>query len=107
MQQCHAPGLVTKTKFKTTKINFEGLFRLSMKIRPHKNYPPYSINEHDALYFATTVAPNNNAGNAMRADNSRDRPEGYANSMHTIQKVKNALAVIKSQLNKYYNLTEY
>ena len=78
-----------------------------MKIRPHDNYPPYSINEHDVLCFATTVVPNNNAGNAMRADNSRDRHEGYANSMHTIQKIKNALAIIKSQLNKYYNLTEY
>ena len=79
-----------------------------MKIRPHENYPPYSINERDVLYFATTVVPNNNAGNAMRADNSRERYEGYANSMHTIhvQKVKNALAVIKPQLNKYY-LTEY
>ena len=35
--------------------------------------------------------PNNNVGNAMRADNSRDRCEGYANNMHTIQKVKNTL----------------
>ena len=34
----------------------------------------------------------------MRADNSRDRHEGYANNMHTVQKVKNALTVIKSQL---------
>ena len=33
----------------------------------------------------------------MRADNNRDRHEGYANSMHTIQNVKNALIVIKSQ----------
>ena len=33
----------------------------------------------------------------MRADNSRDGHEGYANSMHTTQKVKNALIVIKSQ----------
>ena len=29
------------TKFKTTKINFEGLFGLSTEIRPHENYPPY------------------------------------------------------------------
>ena len=69
-----------------------------MKIRFHKNYPPYSINEHDVLCFATTVVQNKNAHNAMRADNSRDRHEVYANSMHTIQKVMNALAVIKSQL---------
>ena len=37
----YAPRLVAVTKFKTTKINFEGLFGLSMKIRPHENYPPY------------------------------------------------------------------
>ena len=43
------------------------------------------------------IATNNNASNAMRSDNSRDRYEGYANSMHTIQNVKNALIVIKSQ----------
>ena len=30
--QCHAPGLIAIIKFKTTKINFEGLFRLSMNI---------------------------------------------------------------------------
>ena len=39
MQQCHAPRLVAVTKFKTTKINFESLFGLSTKIRPHENYP--------------------------------------------------------------------
>ena len=43
MQQCHAPRLVAVTKFKTTKINFEGLFWLSTKIIPHENYLPYSI----------------------------------------------------------------
>ena len=58
----------------------------------------HSINQHEVLRFATTVAPNNNAGNAKRADNSRDRHEGYANSTHAIQKAKNALTVIKSQL---------
>ena len=35
VQQCHAPGLVAITKFKTMKINFEGLFRLSTKITRH------------------------------------------------------------------------
>ena len=44
MQQCHTPRLVAVTKFKTTKINFEGLFGLSTKIRPHENCPPYGIN---------------------------------------------------------------
>ena len=57
----------------------------------------HNINQHEVQCFATTVATNNNASNAMRADNSRDRHEGYANSMHTIQNVKNALIVIKSQ----------
>ena len=33
--QCHAPVLVAVTKFKTTKVNFEGLFGLSMKITRH------------------------------------------------------------------------
>ena len=28
MQQCHSPRLVAVTKFKTTKINFEGFFGL-------------------------------------------------------------------------------
>ena len=41
VQQCHAPGLVTVMKFKTTKINFERLFGLSTKISTHENYPPY------------------------------------------------------------------
>ena len=44
MQQCHATPLdwlLAVTKFKTTKINFEGLFGLSTKIRPHEDYPPY------------------------------------------------------------------
>ena len=45
MQQCHAPRLVAVTKFKTTKINFEGLFGLSTKIRSHENYPPYGMQE--------------------------------------------------------------
>ena len=58
----------------------------------------HSINLYEVLCAATTVAPNNNASNAMRTDNSRDRHEGYANSMHTIQKVKNAPIVTKSQL---------
>ena len=43
LMQCHAPGLVAITKFKTTKINFEGLFELSTKISTHENYPPYSM----------------------------------------------------------------
>ena len=51
----------------------------------------HNINQHEIRCFATTVATNNNASNAMRADNSRDRHEGYANSMRTIQNVKNAL----------------
>ena len=29
---CHAPELIAATKFKTTKINFGGLFGLSTKI---------------------------------------------------------------------------
>ena len=33
--QCHAPVLVAVSKFKTTKINFEGLFGLSTKITCH------------------------------------------------------------------------
>ena len=41
--QCHAPGLVAVTKFKTTKINFEDLFGLSTKISTHENYLPYGI----------------------------------------------------------------
>ena len=43
VQQCHAPGLVAVTKFKTMKINFEGLFGLFTIIRPHENYPPYGM----------------------------------------------------------------
>ena len=43
MQQCHAPRLVAVTKFKTTKINFEGLFGLSTKIRPHENYTCHTV----------------------------------------------------------------
>ena len=35
VQQCHAPGLVAVTKFKTIKINFEGLFGLSTIITHH------------------------------------------------------------------------
>ena len=58
----------------------------------------HSINQHEGLCFATTVATNNNTGNAMRADNSRDRHGGYANSIHTIQKVDKALIVVTSQL---------
>ena len=34
--QCHAPGLVAVTKFKTTKINFEDLFGFSQKLQPMK-----------------------------------------------------------------------
>ena len=40
---CHAPGLVAVTKFKTTNINVEGLFGLSMKTSTHENYPPYGM----------------------------------------------------------------
>ena len=49
MQQCHAARLVAVTKFKTTKINFKGLFGLFTKIRPHENYPPYGIQDFRAL----------------------------------------------------------
>ena len=43
-------------------------------------------NQHEVLHFAITVEPNNNIiGNAMRTDDSRDRHEGYANSMHTTE----------------------
>ena len=45
MKQCHTPGLVAVTKFKTTKISFEGLFGLSTKISMHENYLPYGIDE--------------------------------------------------------------
>ena len=38
---CHAPELIAATKFKTTKINFGGLFGLSTKINSHENYPLY------------------------------------------------------------------
>ena len=41
VQQCYAPRLVAVTKFKTTKINFEGFFGLSTKISTHENHPPY------------------------------------------------------------------
>ena len=41
---CHAPELNAATKFKTTKINFGGLFGLSTKINTHENYPLYGIN---------------------------------------------------------------
>ena len=50
VQQCHAPAV---TIFKTTKINFEGLFRLSTKIRPHENYPPYGTCTDDMATFTT------------------------------------------------------
>ena len=40
---CHAPELIAATKFKTTKINFGGLFGLSTKINTHENYPLYGI----------------------------------------------------------------
>ena len=40
---CHAPELIAATKFKTTKINFGGLFGLSMKINTHENYPLYGM----------------------------------------------------------------
>ena len=39
----HAPELIAATKFKTTKINFGGLFGLSTKINTHENYPLYGI----------------------------------------------------------------
>ena len=57
MQQCHAPRLVAVTKFKTTKINFEGLFGLSTKIRLHENYPPYNI-----IYPLIKQLPDENFG---------------------------------------------
>ena len=44
------PRLNAVTKFKTTKINFEGLFGLSMKIRPRENYPPYGM-----MYYTYAV----------------------------------------------------
>ena len=40
---CHAPELIAATKFKTTKINFRGLFGLSTKINTHKNYLLYGM----------------------------------------------------------------
>ena len=53
LMQWRAPGLVPIMKFKTMKINFEGLFRLSMKISTHENYPPYSstLNIFNVKYF--------------------------------------------------------
>ena len=39
--ECHAPELIAATKFKTTKINFGGLFGVSTKINTHENYPLY------------------------------------------------------------------
>ena len=60
MQQCHVPVLVAITKFKITKINVEGLFGLSTKIRPHKNYPPYGIPflepEYEAKLYYNSAA---------------------------------------------------
>ena len=50
-----------------------------------------------SMRYNALLATNNNASNAMRADNSRDRHEDYANSVHTIQNVKNALIVILNQ----------
>ena len=44
---CHAPELIAATKFKTTKINFGGLFGFSTKINTHENYPLYGI----GIYF--------------------------------------------------------
>ena len=41
--QSHTPGLVAILKFKTKKINSEGLLLLSTKISAPENYPPYSI----------------------------------------------------------------
>ena len=38
---CHAPELIATTKFKTTKINFGGLFRLSMKITHYTVFVSY------------------------------------------------------------------
>ncbi|MCG8624938.1 MAG: hypothetical protein MJE68_23430, partial [Proteobacteria bacterium] len=40
---CDTPELIAATKFKTTKINFGGLFGLSTKINTHENYPLYGI----------------------------------------------------------------
>ena len=40
---CHAPELIAATKFKTMKINFGGLFGLSMKINTHENYLLYVL----------------------------------------------------------------
>ena len=37
------PELIAATKFKTTKINFGGLFGISTKINTHENYPLYGI----------------------------------------------------------------
>ena len=44
--QCHAPGLVAVMKFKTTKINFEGLFGLSTKISNHEKYGTIYARDH-------------------------------------------------------------
>ena len=41
---------------KITKVNFEGLFRLSRKIKPHENYPPYgSTHTYMYMYVQYTV----------------------------------------------------
>ena len=62
--RCHAPELIAATKFKTTKINFGGLFGLSTKIiiNTHENYPLYgsthavNYNIH-ILWHLVGVAP--------------------------------------------------
>ena len=54
---CHTPELIAATKFKTTKINFGGLFGLSTKINTHENYPLYGIG-HNHLMIEHTCTYN-------------------------------------------------
>ena len=56
-------------------------------------YDGHSINQHEALCFATNVVPHNNAGNAMKTDDNRDRHVKVMQKayMHALQKVENAL----------------
>ena len=57
MQQCHAPKMIAITKFKTTKINFEGLFGLSTKLDPTKitHHTIFSRKAADGVAVALNV----------------------------------------------------
>ena len=67
VQQCHAPGLVAVTKFKTTKMNFQGLFGLSTKISPHENYPPYGIFGLEDTYKINFLLAYNNTDHGQHS----------------------------------------